>query len=220
MTESTGQAPPASPQSGLSRRPQDADQRREDAAGIANYVSDPVFRAALARPPEEDQAAAVRRFLAVFSDPSVRWEDLAFLREATRLPILLKGIQHPNDARRAAAAGMHGVIVSNHGGCQVDGAIGSLDALERVVDAEIGLDVMFDSGIRTGADIAKALAVGARAAFVGRPYMWALGVAGAEGVAEFLRSLLAEFDLTLALSGHAHVDDLNRDSLAPIRDWQ
>jgi isopentenyl diphosphate isomerase/L-lactate dehydrogenase-like FMN-dependent dehydrogenase len=184
------------------------------ATGIANYLSDPVFRAGLARPPEEDRMAAVGHFLGVFSDPSVGWDDLAFLRDATRLPILLKGIQHPDDARCAAAAGIDGVIVSNHGGRQLDGAIGSLDALERVVDADTGLEILFDSGVRSGADVAKALAVGARAALVGRPYMWALGVAGADGVAEFLRNLLAELDLTLALSGHAHVDELDRDCLA------
>jgi isopentenyl diphosphate isomerase/L-lactate dehydrogenase-like FMN-dependent dehydrogenase len=184
------------------------------ATGIANYLADPVFRAALARPPEEDRMAAVGHFLGVFSDPSVGWDDLAFLRGATRLPILLKGIQHPDDARRAAAAGVDGVIVSNHGGRQLDGAIGSLDALELVVDAGTGLEILFDSGIRSGADVAKALAVGARAALIGRPYMWALGVGGSDGVAELLRNLLAELDLTLALSGRARVDELDRGCIA------
>jgi lactate 2-monooxygenase len=183
------------------------------ATGIANYLSDPVFRAALARPPEEDRMAAIGHFLGLFSDPSVTWEDLAFLREHTRLPLVLKGIQHPDDARRAADHGMDGVIVSNHGGRQVDGAIGSLDALERVVEADPGIEVLFDSGVRSAADIAKALALGARAALLGRPYMWALGVAGAAGVAELLRNVLAELDLTLALSGHAHVNELDRGSL-------
>jgi L-lactate dehydrogenase (cytochrome) len=182
--------------------------------GLANYFSDPVFRGALARPPEEDRMAAVGHFLGLFSDPSVTWRDLAFLREATSLPILLKGIQHPDDARRAGAAGMQGIVVSNHGGRQVDGAIGSLDALERIVDAEPGIEVLFDSGIRSAGDLAKALAVGARAALVGRPYMWALGVGGETGVTELLRNWLAELDLTLALSGYAHVDELGRDSLA------
>ena len=187
--------------------------------GLANYFSDPVFRSALARPPEEDRMAAVGHFLGVFSDPSVTWDDLAFLRDSARVPIVLKGIQHPDDARRVAASGLDGVIVSNHGGRQLDGAVGSLDALERVVDANTELEILFDSGVRSAADVAKALAVGARAALVGRPYMWALGVAGADGVAEFLRNLLAELDLTLALSGHAHVDELGRGSLVQTAGW-
>ena len=183
--------------------------------GIANYLADPVFRAGLERPPEEDPMGAVGRFFGVFSDPSVSWDDLAFLREHTKLPILLKGIQHPDDARRAQAAGIDGIVVSNHGGRQVDGAIASLDALQQIVDADSGVEILFDSGIRCGADVAKALAVGARAVLIGRPYIWALGAAGSDGVAEFLRNLLGEFDLTLGLSGHASVDELGRGSLAP-----
>jgi len=163
--------------------------------------------------------AAVGHFLGVFSDPSVTWDDLAFLRDSARVPIVLKGIQHPDDARRVAASGLDGVIVSNHGGRQLDGAVGSLDALERVVDANTELEILFDSGVRSAADVAKALAVGARAALVGRPYMWALGVAGADGVVQFLRNLLAELDLTLALSGHAHVDELGRGSLVQTAGW-
>jgi lactate 2-monooxygenase len=184
------------------------------ATGLANYFSDPVFRASLRDPPEADRQGAVGHFLGLFSDPSVSWADLAFLRETTSLPILLKGIQHPDDARRAADEGLDGVIVSNHGGRQLDGAIGSLDALAHVVEADPGLEILFDSGIRCAADIAKALALGARAVLLGRPYMWALGVAGSAGVAELLRNLLAEFDLTLALSGHAHVDEIDRSCLS------
>jgi lactate 2-monooxygenase len=182
--------------------------------GIANYLSDPVFRAALAAPPEEDMAGAVRHFLEVFSDPSVTWAGLSFLRENTRLPIVLKGILHPDDARRAVDHGVDGILVSNHGGRQVDGAIGALDALPGVVDAvPETMPVLFDSGVRTAADAFVALALGARAVLLGRPYMWALAVGGEAGVAELLRGFLAELDLTFALSGHTRLDQLAPDAL-------
>jgi L-lactate dehydrogenase (cytochrome) len=182
--------------------------------GIANYLTDPVFRAALDSPPEEDMFGAVRHFLAVFSDPSVTWSNLAFLREHTRLPIVLKGILHPDDARRAVDHGVDGILVSNHGGRQVDGAIGALDALPGVVDAVPGsLPVLFDSGIRCAADALVALALGARAVLLGRPYIWALAVSGEEGVAEFLRGFLAELDLTFALSGYTRLDQVGREAL-------
>jgi lactate 2-monooxygenase len=182
--------------------------------GIANYLSDPVFRAALPAPPEEDMAGAVRHFLTVFSDPSVTWAGLSFLRESTRLPIVLKGILHPDDARRAVDHGVDGILVSNHGGRQVDGSIAALDALPGVVDAvPESLPVLFDSGIRSAADAFVALALGARAVLLGRPYVWALAVAGEEGVAELLRGFLAELDLTFALTGHTRPDELGREAL-------
>jgi lactate 2-monooxygenase len=182
--------------------------------GMANYLSDPVFRAALDAPPEEDIGGAIRHFLRVFSDASVTWERLALLRESTRLPILLKGILHPDDARRAADHGVDGIVVSNHGGRQVDGAVAALDALPAVVEAvPDSLPVLFDSGIRTASDAVVALALGARAVLLGRPYVWALAAGGEAGVAELLRNLLAELDLTLALSGHTGLDGLGRESL-------
>ena len=181
--------------------------------GLANYFSDPVFCASLAKPPQEDVAAAVRHWAEMFSDPSVTWEDLRFLREHTRLPLVLKGILHPDDARRAADLGMDGVIVSNHGGRQVDGAIAALDALPGVAAAAGALPVLFDSGIRTGADVVKALALGARAVLVGRPYVYGLAIGGEAGVRAVLRALLAELDLTLALSGIARLDELSADFL-------
>jgi isopentenyl diphosphate isomerase/L-lactate dehydrogenase-like FMN-dependent dehydrogenase len=171
--------------------------------GIANYLADPVFRAALEQPPEDDPQAAVGQFVGVFSNPSVTWDDLGWLREQTSLPIVLKGVLHPDDAREAAARGVDGVIVSNHGGRQLDGAVATLDALGAVVDAAGDeLTVLMDSGIRSGADAFKALALGARAVLLGRPPMWGLAVAGEAGVRTVLRSFLAELDLTLALSGH------------------
>src|SRR5581483_3911808 len=155
-------------------------------------------------PPENDPAAAARHSLAVVSDASLTWDDLAWLRRQTRLPILLKGILHPADAREAVKLGVGGVIVSNHGGRQVDGAVASLDALPAVVEAVAGRAVvLFDGGIRRGADVLKALALGARAVLLGRPYCWGLAAGGEQGVREVLFNLLADFELTMGLAGCA-----------------
>ena len=183
--------------------------------GLANYFSDPVFRAAIGGDPKVHQARALEHFARIFSDPSRTWDDLARLREATRLPILLKGILHPDDASRAVDLGAAGVIVSNHGGRQVDGAVAALDALPGVVRA-VGerTTVLFDSGIRRGADVIKALALGARGVLLGRPYAYGLAVAGEEGVREVLANLLADLDLTLGLCGCASVAELGRANLA------
>ena len=183
--------------------------------GVANYFSDPVFRAALARTPEEDPAAAIGHWTQQFANPSVTWADLPWLREQRKLPILLKGILDPDDARRALDAGVDGLIVSNHGGRQVDGAIGALDALAPV-RAAVGseLPVLFDSGIRTGADVFKAVALGANAVCLGRPFVWGLALGGQAGVEQVLRCLLAEFDLTLSLSGCTSADELTPEALA------
>ena len=151
-------------------------------------------------------------WLPVFTGKDHTWADLAFLREHWDGPIVLKGIQHPDDARRAVDAGMEGVLVSNHGGRQVDGAIGALDALPGVVDA-VGdrIEVLFDSGIRTGADIVKALALGARAVLVGRPWVYGLGLGGTDGVRHVLRGLLADLDLALGAVRQPASGDLRRD---------
>jgi isopentenyl diphosphate isomerase/L-lactate dehydrogenase-like FMN-dependent dehydrogenase len=182
--------------------------------GIANYLADPVFCSTLEKTPEEDPQAAVGQFVGVFSNPTVTWDDLAWLREQTKLPIVLKGILHPDDAREAVARGVDGVLVSNHGGRQVDGAIAALDALPGVVEA-IGdeVPVLLDSGVRSGADAFKALALGARAVGLGRPAMWGLAVAGENGVRTVIRSFLAELDLTLALSGHTSLETVGPDTL-------
>jgi isopentenyl diphosphate isomerase/L-lactate dehydrogenase-like FMN-dependent dehydrogenase len=185
--------------------------------GLANYFSDPAFRAALAQTPEENPFDAIRYFISIFSNPLLTWDDLQFLRDHTSLPIILKGILHYDDARKALDYGVNGVIVSNHGGRQVDGAEAALEALPRVVNAVHGaLPVLFDSGIRRGADILKALALGAKAVLVGRPYMWGLALNGEAGVREVLLNLLADFDLTLALSGYATSTEV--DSAAISRD--
>jgi isopentenyl diphosphate isomerase/L-lactate dehydrogenase-like FMN-dependent dehydrogenase len=158
--------------------------------------------------------AAVETFLDVFSRANLTWDDLAFLRSRTTLPIVLKGIQHPDDARRAVESGMDGVIVSNHAGRQIDGAIASLDALPGVVAAVGGrIPMLFDSGIRGGADIFRALALGAAAVCVGRPWVYGMAIAGEAGASEALRNLIAEFDLVLGLSGHRSVAELTPDAL-------
>jgi lactate 2-monooxygenase len=177
--------------------------------GIANYLSDPVFRDVLGKDPMADHEAAIGLWATLFSNPGVTWGDLAFLQDQTDLPILLKGVLHPDDARRAVDAGVDGLIVSNHGGRQVDGSIASLEALPEIVEAvPSDFPVLFDSGIRTGADVFKALALGARAVLLGRPYVWGLGLGGESGVTQVLRGILAEFDLTLALSGATKPSDL------------
>jgi lactate 2-monooxygenase len=183
--------------------------------GVAVYFSDPVFRGALEKAPEQDLGPAIAHWAYQFANPTVTWDDLGWLREQTKLPILLKGIVDADDARRAVAAGVDGLIVSNHGGRQVDGAVAALRALPSIRDA-LGEEfpVLFDSGIRTGADVFKALALGADAVCVGRPYVWGLALDGQAGVEHVLRCLLAELDLTLALSGYTNVSQLTRSALS------
>jgi isopentenyl diphosphate isomerase/L-lactate dehydrogenase-like FMN-dependent dehydrogenase len=182
--------------------------------GIAQYLSDPVFRSGLDKPPEEDIGAAVGHFLGVFANPGLTWERLEWLRGTTTLPIVLKGILHPDDAREARERGIDGIIVSNHGGRQIDGAIASLDALPPILGAVgDGIAVLFDSGIRSGADVFKALALGAEAVLVGRPYLWGLALDGQAGVETVLRGLLAELDLTMTLSGFTRTAEIDRGVL-------
>jgi lactate 2-monooxygenase len=181
--------------------------------GIANYLSDPVFLRGL---PEGDAGAAVMKFVGLFNDPTLTWDDLAWLRARTSLPIVLKGLQHPDDVRRAADAGVQAVVCSNHGGRQVDGAVASLDALPGLVEVAGGLPVLFDSGIRSGADAAKALALGASAVLLGRPWVHGLALAGEAGVHHVLRCFLADLDLQVGLSGHASAAELSRESLVRV----
>jgi lactate 2-monooxygenase len=160
---------------------------------------------------------AVQRFVATYSRPSLTWDDLSRLRDLTRLPVLLKGVLHPDDAREAVARGVDGIVVSNHGGRQVDGAVGALDALPAVVEAVAGrVPVLFDSGVRGGADVFKALALGAAAVCLGRPYTYGLAIAGEVGVREVIRNLVADFDLTLGLAGCRSLAEVGRDALTRI----
>ena len=159
---------------------------------------------------------AVERFIQVYSRPSLSWADLPFLRERTKLPILLKGIVHPDDARRAVDEGIDGLIVSNHGGRQVDGSIGTLDALPGVAEAVDGrIPVLLDSGVRGGADAFKALALGASAVLLGRPYVYGLAIAGRAGVEEVIRNFMADFDLTMGLAGCGSIEAIARETLVP-----
>ena len=160
--------------------------------------------------------AAVQTFLDIYSRPSLTWDDIETLRSRTRLPILLKGIQHPDDARRALDAGVDGIVVSNHGGRQVDGGIGALDALVEIAPVIAGrCRLLLDSGVRTGADVFKALALGAEAVLIGRPYLYGLALAGEAGARDVVRNIIAEFDLTLGLSGLTSLAELDARGAAP-----
>lgn len=182
--------------------------------GLANFMSDPVFRSHLAQTPEADPVAAIRHWGEVFGNTALTWSDLAWLRKNTRLPILLKGILHPDDARHALDTGMDGIVVSNHGGRQVDGAIASLDALPAISDVVQGkVPILFDSGVRYGADAIKALALGARAVLLGRLYLWGLAVAGEQGVRDVVANFMADFELTMGLSGMRTCRELDKSIL-------
>jgi lactate 2-monooxygenase len=210
--------------------------------GLAQYLSDPVFRAKIPQSAPEtgfrpkgagivktalvlrgkgrefglslsQMRAAAAYFTATYSRPNLEWSDIARLRAMTKLPILLKGLRHPADAARAAKEGVDGIVLSNHGGRQVDGEPGTLDLLPAVVAAAGNVPVLLDSGVRSGADVAKALALGARAVLLGRPYAYGLALAGEAGVREVIRNMVAEFDLTLALAGLTAAGDLDAGCL-------
>jgi lactate 2-monooxygenase len=212
--------------------------------GLAQYLGDPVFREKIPpSPPEtgfkpkgfgivnaalslrrkgkefglsmQQMRCAVAHFVATYSRPDLTWNDIARLREMTKLPILLKGVRSAEDAKLAAQHGVNGLIVSNHGGRQVDGERGSLDNVPDVVAAAGSMPVLFDSGIRSGADVFKALALGAKAVLLGRPYVYGLALAGEAGVREVIQNTIAELDLTMALSGVASIAEINRACLAP-----
>src|ERR1700744_3529785 len=179
---------------------------------IANYTSDPVFRARLAQSPEENPMAAVAHWAGLFGNP-LTWDDLPWLRSLTSLPLIFKGICHPDDARRALDAGADGIYVSNHGGRQANGGLPALDCLPGVVEAAAGRPVLFASGIRSGADIVKARALGATAVGIGRPYAYGLALGGARGIEHVLRTLLAETDLIMAVDGYPTLAALTPDAL-------
>ncbi|WP_280357995.1 lactate 2-monooxygenase [Nocardia otitidiscaviarum] len=183
---------------------------------LANYFTDPVFRAGLDRTPEEDPQAAILRWIQLFGNP-LTWDDLPWLRSLTELPLIVKGICHPDDARRAVDGGVDGIYCSNHGGRQANGGLPALDALPEVVAAAGGVPVLFDSGVRSGADIVKALALGASAVGIGRPYAYGLALGGADGIAHVLRTLLAEADLIMAVDGYPTLKDLTPEALRAVR---
>lgn len=211
--------------------------------GLAQYLSDPVFRKKIPSSPPDtgfrprgfkllnsamtlrrkgkafglgmgQMRSAVAHFVATYSRPDLTWTDIARLRGMTKLPILLKGVRHGEDAKLAAAQGVDGVIVSNHGGRQVDGERAALEDLPEVVAASGAMPVLFDSGVRSGADIFKALALGAKAVLLGRPYVYGLALAGEAGVREVIANVVGELDLTLALSGVSTVAGIDKNCLA------
>lgn len=152
---------------------------------------------------------AVRLFTQIYSRPDLNWETIAWIKSSTKLPVILKGIQHPLDAQKAIDLGIDAIYVSNHGGRQVDGAQSSLDALIRIKEVvKHQIPILFDSGIRCGADITKALAVGAQMTGIGRPYAYALTLDGARGVESLVHNLAAELELTMALAGKKNILDL------------
>jgi isopentenyl diphosphate isomerase/L-lactate dehydrogenase-like FMN-dependent dehydrogenase len=178
--------------------------------GLANYFTDPVFCSRLEKPPPGDPATAIRLWASLFSNTALAWKDLVWLRSQTRLPIVLKGILHPDDARQAIDHGADAIIVSNHGGRQVDGAIAALDALPEVVEiVQQKIPVLFDSGVRYGSDAIKAFALGARAVLLGRLYIWGLAIAGEQGVSDVVQNFLADLDLTMGLAGFRSLKDLH-----------
>ncbi len=185
-----------------------------DGEGMGNYFSDPAFRESLDEPPEENPEAAVDRFLSVFGDASLTWDDLEFVFERTDLPVIIKGILHPEDARKAVEAGAAGVQVSTHGGRQIDGSISAIEALPEIVE-EVGDEttVLFDSGIRRGEHAFKALALGADSVMLGRPFVYGLAHSGQDGVEQVLRNTLSQLDLTMGLAGIDAASDIDSEAV-------
>jgi len=184
--------------------------------GCGQFFSDPVFLSRLEKTPDEDLLTAAATMLATFPNIGLVWDDLDWLRGQTSLPILVKGVLTADDAELAFQHGVDGIVVSNHGGRQVDGAVAALDALVEIRDALPDAVVLMDGGIRSAADVLKAVALGADAVLLGRPYAYALAVGGQRGVEELIQNLMAEIDLNLALAGATSVSDLDRSWLSRV----
>jgi lactate 2-monooxygenase len=182
---------------------------------LENYFSDERFRAMLAKPPEDDLAAATMQWTKIFGNP-LTWKDLPWLRSLTKLPLLVKGVCHPEDVRRAIDGGVDGIYCSNHGGRQANGGIAAIDMLPAVIEAAGKIPVLFDSGVRTGVDAIKALAMGATAVGIGRPYAYGLALGGVDGIVHVLRCLLAEADLFMAVNGFPARADLRPEILQRV----
>lgn len=182
---------------------------------LANYISDPHFRSKVDAD-LSDPRNAVMHWVSIFGN-SLTWDDLPWLRSITTLPLILKGICHPEDARRAIDAGVDGIYCSNHGGRQANGGLPAIDCLPDVVAASGDVPVLFDSGVRSGADVIKALALGAKAVGIGRPYAYGAALAGSDGIVHVLRSILAEADLIMAVDGYPTLKDLTPDALRRVR---
>ncbi|MFC6452449.1 alpha-hydroxy-acid oxidizing protein [Paenibacillus vulneris] len=186
--------------------------------GMGNYFTDPIFLALLKEPPEQDKKAAVKKALEEGNNTCFTWKELDFIRKQTKLPLLIKGITHPDDAIMAVEHGVDGIVVSNHGGRQLDGAVATLDSLPSIAEAIRGrVPVLLGSGIRRGADIMKALALGASAVLLGRPYAYALAIAGEMGVVQLLEHLIAETELQLAISGRSCIQDVDASLVIKVQ---
>jgi lactate 2-monooxygenase len=179
---------------------------------LQNYFSDPVFRSRLEKSPEDDPGTAILTWATMFGRPLV-WDDLAWLRSLTTLPMVVKGVCHPDDARRAVDEGVDGIYVSTHGGRQANGGLAAIDCLADVAEAVPDVPVLFDSGVRSGSDVVKALALGATAVGVGRPYAYGAALGGTEGITHVLRTILAEADLLMAVDGYPTLADLDREAM-------
>ncbi len=178
---------------------------------VKRFPGDGFFKKFRSRKPIK----AVQKFVSIYTNPSTTWDDLKFLRQHTKLPIVLKGILHPDDARKAMDFGMDGIIVSNHGGRQVDGSISSIEALPKIAEVvNEKIPVLLDSGIRGGADAFKAIALGAKAVCIGRPYVYGLSIAGQQGVYEVLRNFMTDFELTMGLTGCRNIGEITKETLA------
>ena len=184
---------------------------------LANYFTDPVFRERLGQDPDQDRGTAIGKWVQLFGNP-LTWDDLPWLRSITTLPLVVKGICHPDDVRRAIDGGVDGIYCSNHGGRQANGGLPALDMLPEVVEAADGVPVLFDSGVRSGADVIKALALGATAVGIGRPYAYGLAIGGTAGLVHVLRSILAEADLIMAVDGYPRLADLTPQTLRRVQE--
>jgi lactate 2-monooxygenase len=219
--------------------------------GIAQYVSDPVFRQLLQKGGGKPAAGspkpgvtlttianllegkrnhpggfwknlfskepleAVRLFISIYSNPALSWEKLVWLKGQTKLPILIKGILRPDDARQAVDSGADGIIISNHGGRQVDGALATLDALAPIrAVLPKPFPLLLDSGIRSGSDMFRALALGADAVLLGRPYVYGLAIGGQRGVRDVIMNMLNDFELTARLAGCRNLAEIDADMVS------
>ncbi len=185
--------------------------------GLANYMSDDVFVSKLKKSPSEDMVGAVMAAISIFMDQSLNWERFREIVKMTKLPVVLKGVTHPDDVNRAFELGAKAVVISNHGGRQVDGAISSIDALYEIwKNGGAKGELLFDSGIRHGADIVKALTMGASAVLIGRPFCYAYAAGGQRGIEVYMKQLLSELNVQMALSGNRTVDDLKKGEIYRI----
>ncbi|WP_240628529.1 alpha-hydroxy acid oxidase [Bacillus salacetis] len=187
-----------------------------EGSGSGNYFTDPIFQNLLEKPIMEDREMALKKQKELFENPSVTWEAIHRIRQYTDLPILLKGIVHPEDAKLALDYKVDGLIVSNHGGRQLDHGVATLDVLEGICDVVKGeLPVLLDSGVRRGSDVFKALALGACAVLIGRPFMYGLALGGEDGVMKVMEQIQNEFEVTMALAGTSTISEINKTYLVP-----